>query len=262
MDEIVQPGQASTTEQVQTGETQKVETPKIETPPQPLTEDRIKQLIAEATQKAIEEGKGLGKREMQSIKDREVAEVSRKLRLTEMERDSLQSGLSEVDEETRTKVELSRYKMRDQFLQRQAQEETQKEALAKTYEDFSNNMFQYLSDIGVDPKDKRIEWGENSESLLVKQQRILSQAGKIQKEVAKAEKDSVKTRLDAEIAKARKELGLDSVDNSQSLGSGDYAGIPTKKEDLIKWLDKVPQKEYEEKWEKKVSEMRRKGLIT
>ena len=61
-------------EQVSSGDTTQT-TEQVE---QPLTKEAVQQLIAEETQKAIEKGRDLGRRELQSIKDREVAEIKRR----------------------------------------------------------------------------------------------------------------------------------------------------------------------------------------
>ncbi len=254
VDGIVQKTEtASTTEQVSQSVPPK-ET-KVE-PPQPLTPEAIQKMIADETEKV--------RRSIQSEKDKAIAEVERRadrrIREAETERLTVESSLGELDEDTKTRIELAKYRARERTSQDSNREEQARQSVLKAYDDFNTNMTQYITDLGIDPN--KIELGDSTETLLVKQRRVLAQIGKVQKEATKAEKESLKKTVTDEIAKARRELGLDSVDSSVSaVNSAEYTGIPTKPEDFRKWIEKMPQDEYEKKWASKVTKMRREGLI-
>ena len=251
---IVRPETASVAEPVSTGDVPKVEV-KVE-PPQPLTAEAIQKMIADETEKV--------RRSIQSEKDKAIAEVERRadrrIREAETERLTVESSLGELDEDTRTRIELAKYRARERNSQDSNREEQGRQSVLKAYDDFNANMTQYITELGIDPN--KIELGDSTETLLVKQRRVLAQIGKVQKEATKAEKESVQKTVKDEVAKARRELGLDSNDTSVStVNSAEYTGIPTKPEDFRKWIEKMPQEEYEKKWASKVTKMRREGLI-
>lgn len=186
--------------------------------PQPLTEEKVQQMIAESSQLAEQQGEEKGRRWMQSKKNGEVTDALRRAKLAEDELAGVSAGLGDLDDDAKARLELARYRSRDQHYQKWEQEEAQRRQFRETYDAFNANMNQFIAEVGLDPNDKRIDWGDESEPLLAKQQRILGVVGKLQKEKEKESKDSVSQQVKDAEAKIRKDLGLDSVDTSASAG--------------------------------------------
>ena len=192
-----------------------IETPSegVETP-QPLTEEKIRELIAEATQKAKDEGIELGKKEMQRIKDKEVAKLQRRYKSSEESFGSLKDVLGSLDPDVASQVELNL--LRTQERQRAAREgeEQQYQQYQEMIGSFKNNFTQFIQGEGVATDDKRIDWGQDDEPLLTRQQKILSSIAKIRKEDSSKSDEKVKSKIEELVSRERKDAGLDSVDIS------------------------------------------------
>jgi len=190
-------------------------TPSPEAPeaPQPLTEERITQIIAEQTE--------LAKREIQSVKDKARAEVEQaraEAQFAQQAYQGLDAGFRNIDPEAaeRAKQEATlRY-----YQQREAQA-TQRQQAMQVIEAFEANLKQHITDLGIDPNDKRIDWGDReTQNLTQRQQKILASVGKIQKESVDAGRDKLKKEFDEWKLQAEKDLGIHSHDTSTSAGAG------------------------------------------
>lgn len=84
---------------------------------------------------------------------------------------------------------------------------------------YNDIMSQVKDELGIEPDDKRMDWGMDAETPAEANRRILSSITKIQKEEQKTLEGRLRQQIKDEIAKARKDAGLDSVDKSSS-GSG------------------------------------------
>lgn len=218
--------------------------------PAPLSREEVQKLIEQKS----EEWKNIGKREMQAIKDREVAEVKRKADLAERRARSLDAGLSTLDEETRAKLEhtktqgeLDYYRSRDQ-----------QEEYAKQQEVYKAKLFQSLRDevtaMGLNPDDKRIDFAQDSTDYFEGRKRFSESTSKI----LKAEKDAQEKTILSKAEERQKQLesefrkkyGLDSHDTTSSAGVvnqtdadflkkwGDYE-IPSTPENLKRYAEIV-----------------------
>jgi len=200
----------SGTESTETG-TQETDSGTEQQPqPQPLTEERIHQIIAEQTD--------LARREIQSVKDKarsEVEAAQRRARLAETESAGYRSSFSGLDEETQRDVELRQLRGEKQYYQGLEVEEAQRRQFQQAIDTFHAQTNQFVTDLGIDPSDKRIDWGSHDEPLLQKQQRILASVAKIQKEDRKLSEGKLKEELEDFKKGIRKELNLDSVDTTQ-----------------------------------------------
>ena len=205
VDEIVVPEGEVSKETPSEGDTQA---------PQPLTEERIRELITEATQKAKEEGVELGKREMQRIKDKEVAKLQQRYSQTEEKFGSLKDMLGTLEPEVASQVELNLLRTQEKQRVKRESEEQQLQQYQEMIGSFKNNFTQFIQGEGVEPTDKRIDWGQDDEPLLARQQKILSSIAKIRKEDASKSEEKVKSKIEELVSKERKDAGLDSVDIS------------------------------------------------
>ena len=247
--------------------TQKTEpgTPTTETKPlAPEVEARLQQMIAEATARtkaeAIEQGKTLGRREMQSIKDKEVADALRRARLAETEAASFQSGLDGLDDEAKLKIENSRLRGRDQFYQTQQREEDSRRQQETYVQNLKGSLHKHLEDLGIDPQDKRVDWAEDAGDFLSGRSRFDTSVAKILKETSQKKASTLKKELDDRLLAMEVKLGLHSTDNTAG-GGVSNDGIPTDPDKFKEWITNIPQKEYEEKYAAKVKEMQRQGKI-
>jgi len=254
-----------------TGSTQAVPaavTPPVEPPkPQPFTaeqEAKLQQLLADAVSRAKEQGKDLGKREMQGIKDKEVAEAQRRARLAEAKASAFESGFEGLDEDSRQKAELAYYKKQAKTSQDIAQEEEAKrkqDEQAKVYfEQLDNSLKGHLTELGIDPNDKEVDWAKDAPDYLDGRKRFDASVAKIIKRKEKEAETKLESKWKDMELKLRKDLGLDSVD--MTAGSAPTSdGIPTDSAKLREWIEAMPTGEYIAKYADKVKEMRRQGKI-
>jgi len=180
---------------------------------QPLTEERIQQIVDERLGSAKQEVER-ARRELQSWKDRTSNEVER-ARLAEETLASYQAGFRDIDPDN---AELMRLKASDKAYKMTEYQRQQRQQAENFDRSFLGNMSQTIAEMGVDPNDKRIDWGERKGDYLADQRKILASAVKISKENAKVAQDkSVQQQKDRE-DKEREEV--DSVDTSASVGVG------------------------------------------
>jgi len=215
--EIVPEEQVSTTEPVSTEEVPKE--------PPALTEERVQQLIAEATMKAVGQAKEAGRRELQGQQDRNRAEVESANRRAKFAEDTLKTTrtrLSESDPDTAKEMELEEYRAREKGRQTQEQVEAQQRQQVEFHSQFQSNLTQFITSLGVDPKDGRIDWGDDAPNYLEAQRRVLESATKIQKENIQTEKEGLEKRLKDLEAKVNEE-----ANSVETTSGGVVAGSDT-----------------------------------
>lgn len=231
-----------------------VETPAEEKPEepqpeeQPLTREEMKRLIAEESEKARE----LGRREMQGIKDKEVAQALKRAKYAEDISANMEAGYREIDPQA---AELARLRGLEKYHLGDQQRQQLEQQVAASKQVFYESMAQSITEMGVDTDDKRIDWAADAPDPATAQRRILSSVGKIQREEAKAEKGRIEQQLKDAEAKIRKDLGLDSVETATSAGVG---GLPFQLTNEA--IGKLSYEEYK-KYEKQIDEAQQKGLI-
>jgi hypothetical protein len=185
---------------------------------QPLTKEAVEKMVADAKKEATEETT----RKMQSIKDREVAEVRRRFQSGGDSLTDIQEATRGLDQETQEKIELATLRAKQAKLSRQAQEEAAREEFVKIKNDFTDGLTSYLRDEEIDPSDKRIDWGKDDESLLLRQKKVLSSITKIKKQDAQKAEEKLKTKAKDLVNKERKDAGLDTVDTDISPASSPF----------------------------------------
>jgi len=213
---------------------------------QPLTEAKIKEIIGEATKEA--------KREIQSVKDKARAEIEAAQVRARLAEETL-AGIEGLDPDA---TEVAKLRARDKHYQAREAQAYQRQQMDVFAKNFRANMNQFITEMGIDPNDKGIDWGDDARDYLTKQQRILASVGKLQKESAETLKQRVKQEAEDRVAKERREAGIDSVDTSASMGAG--KSIPTDKEALGKWVANLSTEEYE-KLKPNIDKMMAEGKI-
>ena len=191
-----------------------------QTQEQPLTEERIKQIVAEATATATE----AAKREIQSAKDkarREVEDAQARAMLAEDSLAVVEERFKETDPQ---EAELARLRARDLHHTKMDAVTRQRQQAEVFDKSFQENINQFITNAGIDPNDKRIDWGVDARDYLSKQQRILTSVGKIQQEnqtkTQKTLEDGLSQKQKDFEAKIRKDLGLDTEETGVSPGVG------------------------------------------
>ena len=200
-----------------------VTTPVVVPAPEPLTEAKVQQMIADATAKAVEAAKEVGRRELQSQQDRnraEVARAERRARLAETTLQATQESLNRLDPDAAKDVELARLRAREQGQVVMEQEDVAGKAQQEFHQQFVEGLNQFITGLGVDPKDPRIDWGTNAPNYLEAQKRVLNSVSTIQKEKLQTIQSGLEKRLaDLEKkAKGEADIEANSVDTTNPSG--------------------------------------------
>lgn len=193
--------------------------PPKEPQPLPKPEDLTKLI-----DQKIAVGMEAAKRELQSFKDKARAEIEaahQRAKSLEREMDEFDASLKDVDGETAQRIKLARYEGRDRLKRQEDEQQKAQQQIRDTITNFDTQMTQYITDMGIDSSDSRIEWGDrDSMDLLARQKVILSSVSKIQRENIKTAETKLREELSQQLKdaenKLRKDLGLDKV----NIGSG------------------------------------------
>ena len=180
---------------------------------QPLTQESVAQMVQAELAKATE----AAKREIQSIKDKARAEVDQHLRksqLAEATLNQVRSKLKDADPAFAEQLEVEELRVRDRAYRSQEQELAAYQQQAQFDQQFKQNLSQFVSGLGVNPEDKRVDWGDDAPNYLEKQNRILASVVKIQQDESKVAATKRSQEFKELEMKLRKDLGLDSVDTA------------------------------------------------
>ncbi len=243
------------TETVSTETESKAETgDKTPEPAKQPSLEEIRSELAKSMDEKIAQITTSFKREMQSTKDKSVAEVERARRQAEETLRAIQSMAGD-DPDLQARIQVAAY----QAQSRTAQQAQSEEAVRRNADEFSqkyqDKVVKILKRFDVDPTDKRIDWAENETDRLERLDKITESAEKIFRSNLKANEEKSKK----ELAKIKQELGIDSVDTSAPTGSTND-GIPTNRTALRKWLMDVPDADYK-RLKPKIDEMIVSGRI-
>ena len=180
---------------------------------QSLTQESVAQMVQAELAKATE----AAKREIQSIKDKARAEVDQHLRksqLAEATLNQVRSKLKDADPAFAEQLEVEELRVRDRAYRSQEQELAAYQQQAQFDQQFKQNLSQFVSGLGVNPEDKRVDWGDDAPNYLEKQNRILASVVKIQQDESKVAATKRSQEFKELEMKLRKDLGLDSVDTA------------------------------------------------
>jgi len=221
---------------------------------QPLTAEQVRQIAEEAAASAYQRGR----REMQGIKDREVADVKRQADLAEKRSKAYEAAFGNLDEDTRLQMEQQKLRGENEYYRSREQEDL----IRRQQEEYIGRLQQSLKDeakaMGIDPGDNRIDYANDASDYFEGRKRFTESLAKItQEERNKLEQTAIQKaeerfkQLETEF---RKEHGLDAQDNSQGAGNiiqsdaefMDAFGrgeLPVSKENL-KRLEEIQNKNY------------------
>jgi len=83
---------------------------------------------------------------------------------------------------------------------------------------FHQVLYEQLSDLGIDPKDERVDWGEGAGAFNEAFSRFNKSVNKIVKADIQAAREKAKQEADEKLQKERKDAGLDSVETTIPVG--------------------------------------------
>lgn len=238
-------------------------------PPEPSAEEKMTAMIQAEVAKAVAKETELARREIQSVKDKSKAEVEsalRRVRLAESTAEATRRSLQSLDPDTAEKVELAGYRAKEQGRQSLEREDVARRQQEEFHQQFHSNLTQFITGLGVDPADQRIDWAgdaTNAGNYLEAQRRVLDSVSKIQKENVKVTESNLDKKIKEAEARIAKKLGYDEVNSVSTAASVGVSsdGIPLDMAKFREWIDRIPQKEYEEKYAVRVKELRRQGKI-
>ncbi len=197
-----------------------VQTEEVSKEEQASQEETLKQpSIEEQIVKAMGEQGEIISRKIQSATDKGVARIQREAESTAR---ITEDAMAALDATTGEETEVAKPKTRaqDQYRSQQEARRQQEAAVKQTVDAFESNIRQHITDLGIDPDNKGIDWGDSDNlSLTDRQGKILTSISKIQKENAKLADDKRKQGFTDLETKLRKDLGLDSVDTTTSAGA-------------------------------------------
>jgi len=179
-------------------------------------EDKVKELVSKQVEEIT--------RRFQSEKDKEIAKAKRETAEAQHRAKQYESvmqasriALGDLEPEVAAKVRLAELEAKERHSSVRDQEDLNRKQWEETYTNFRTNLTEFVKSEGIDPTDKRIDWGDETEPLLAKQQRILSSVTKIHKDDIKSTEQKAQERIKELAAKERKEAGLDSIDLSSGI---------------------------------------------
>jgi len=207
---------------------------------QPLTKESVAQMVAEQTE-AI-------KRSFQSEKDRAIAQSQREAadrvraaeeRVSQLMQQVEPGVISDLQAADAAR-ELQEYKRREKAQQ-----------WDKEFRDLANTV---LENAGVAVEDKRIDWGEETETYEKRLKKIATSIKPIREGEVKSLEARLLQQVKDQIAQERKEAGWDSAGPS----SGGSSGFP-----FPLTNEAIGNLTYDEwkPWKDKLDEAERKGLI-
>ena len=180
---------------------------------------RIQAEVAKAVAKETE----LARREIQSVKDRSTREVEqalRRTRLAESTQSAMRSSLKDLDPDIAKEMELTQLRAKEQGRVALDQEERIARQQTEFHNQFQSNLTQFITGLGLDPADKRIDWGNDAKNYLEAQERILNSVSKIQKENIQTAQSGLEKRLkDLEAKMNQANIEANSVNTAASGGA-------------------------------------------
>ena len=179
---------------------------------QPLTEERVAQLIADA----VKGKSGEIERYFQSKADVKVAQAEYRARQAEARHAAMASTLKGLRPEQVDKLRLADLDAQARFNAALEEEERQRQVTTTFDQSFNESITEHIKSLDIDPTDKRIDWAKDSSDYVEKQRRILASAAKISKENLPRKMLEMEQAI---AARLRKSIGWDSVDTGASSGA-------------------------------------------
>lgn len=198
-------------------------------PAEPLTQAVVQKMIADAAKQAVEEAKEQGKRELQAAQDRnkaELARADRRARIAEGTLTTARANLQETEPDVAQALELAQLRAEKSGRMTQEQEEAMARQQTEFHQQFQSNLNQFITGLGVDPNDQRIDWAGDAPNYLEAQRRVLDSVTKIQKENVQTMQTGFDKRLkelEARVGETSTEANSVNTTTSQGVVAGSDA---------------------------------------
>jgi hypothetical protein len=233
--------------------------------PAPATSSYDESKIADMVKAEVAKATEVAKRELQSVKDKAAAEISRHAQRASASDATLRAvtgKLRELDPATATEVELAQLRSEASERTRSEQAEQIQHQQQEAWTRFQADIIEEITEMGVDPQDPKLDTGAGSKDWGELHKRVIKSAAKIKKEQETkmaSQSDEVKQLRD-QIAKLERQINgeANSVDTSTSSATA-VKGIPTDSKKLGEWIANNPD-EYRKR-RQEVYDLQRKGLI-
>ena len=189
---------------------------------QALTEERVQELIAQATIKAVEVAKEAGKRELQSAQDRNKAELARmekRARTAESTLTAARTQVQNIDPEVAKEMELAELRAEKQARTTEEQQDVLSQQQSSQAKAVQESLNAYLGELKIDPKDARLDWADDAKDYISGRTRFDASVAKIITEERQTVEGSLAERLKALEAKIiAGETEANSVNTAASVG--------------------------------------------
>jgi len=226
------------------------EVQETQNPSPALTEEKVQKMIAEATAKAVEEAKELGRRELQSQQDKnksEQARLTRRATTAEAAMTKIAQRLQKENPNVAKDVELEMYRAQVEGQSKAEQEDTLAQQQATFHQNFLERQQKFIESLGIDPNDSRIDWAGDAKDYLEAMERIQSSVANINKENMQTMTTGLEDRLKSLEAKlTAADTEANSVNTDASGGASttpdakflqDFAqgNVPLSKENIARY---------------------------
>ena len=169
-----------------------------------LTEERVAEIVKASVAASNED---LAKRLKQSFDDR--LKASERGRVPTPEFGNVPGMLGDADPETKAKF-YEAYFQRQNLQQSQAmQQEQQRAAYEQFAQSWHDTNAEILAEMGIDPTDKRLDWGEGGD-YLARLKKLMSSAVRVAKDNRNASATQATKEAAEKAAQAAKDAGLES----------------------------------------------------
>jgi len=179
---------------------------------EPLTEAKVAQMLVEARE--------ADKKHFQSLADTVIAKANREARdartkagAAEASRVAMKQQLLKTNPQAKQALDFADAQARLQYYDSKEAEDT-------FSNQFYGNLKEDIVNRGIDPTDKRIDWGEDAKDTFETQKRVLASVAKIQKDDEVSDRRKFEQRMEDKFAQLSKDAGIDSVRTDISGGAG------------------------------------------
>ena len=213
-------------------------------PPQFLTKEQVLELMTEERERIKQSSRDIAKAEIVGAQ-RRATDSERRAKFAEDSLARVRGRYGELDPEARQVLETEDLRARVQAFEGRQQRDAIERQQAESAQSLNQALLDHLSDLGIDPKDERIDWGHDATSLPEGLRRFNKSVAKIAKEDVKDASKRAEQDAKDKLAQERKEAGLDSADTG--IPAGVSKGIPTHMEAFRKWVKGLSTEEYQAK---------------
>jgi hypothetical protein len=188
---------------------------------EPLTTDKVQQMIEQAVQLAKE----TGRRELQAQQDRNKAEqaraerAERRAKAAEGLLSSTRGKFSELDPDVAKDLELAQLRSEKEQKEEWEKEDNLRRQQAEMAQAIQGGLTAHLKELEIDPNDERIDWAEDAKNYVEGRTRFDASVAKILKENQKTVSAGFEKRLQ-DLEKKLTDAGVEANSVSTATSQG------------------------------------------